>query len=259
MNAIYAAGDVILRVGHPTAPARSSLELADRLRAAGIAVPGPARPEAIEHDDAWVTAWERVVPSGAPVDWGAVGSMVRRLHELRPADLPPAYPVPSPARFPWWDFARLLDEVGPSIDGAARAGLEAAVARWPDWSDPRGTRTVICHGDVHPGNVIMTAEGPYLLDWDLVCAAVPAWDHAPLMTWSSRWGGAPGLYERFAAGYGWSARGDPHAEAAAELRLVAATMMRVRAALGDPAAGEEAERRLRYWRGDPAAPSWRAQ
>jgi hypothetical protein len=45
----------------------------------------------------------------------------------------------------------------------------------------------------------------------------------------------------------------------AELRLVAATLMRVTAALVNPDARPEAERRLRFWRGDPDAPTWTAQ
>ena len=47
--------------------------------------------------------------------------------------------------------------------------------------------------------------------------------------------------------------------AIAELRLVAATLMRLRAGRHDPAAMPEAQRRLAYWRGDPDAPTWRAQ
>ena len=71
------------------------------------------------------------------------------------------------------------------------------------------------------------------------------------MTWTQRWGGDPGIYESFAEGCGISLRGDPVAEALAELRLVAATLMRVRAAHAriQPAAAE-AELRLRYWRGE---------
>jgi hypothetical protein len=45
----------------------------------------------------------------------------------------------------------------------------------------------------------------------------------------------------------------------AELRLVAATLMRVRAARSNPSAKEEAELRLRFWRGDIDAPQWHAQ
>jgi Ser/Thr protein kinase RdoA (MazF antagonist) len=118
---------------------------------------------------------------------------------------------------------------------------------------------VLCHGDVHPGNVVATADGAVLLDWDLLCTGPAAWDHAPMMTWTERWGGAPGLYEAFAAGYGRSMRGDDVAESVAALRLVAATLMRLRAGRHDEAARAEAERRLRWWRGDADAPPWQAQ
>ena len=49
---------------------------------------------------------------------------------------------------------------------------------------------VACHGDVHPGNVLPTAEGPVLIDWDLRCRAPIGWDHCALMTWAERWDGA---------------------------------------------------------------------
>ena len=259
MNAIHVAGDVVLRVGRPTAPPVASLELADRLTARGVRVPRPVRHEAVEHAGLTVTAWERLRPTGEPTAWTEVGALVARVHELTVADLPSDHPLPSPTSFPWWDFESLLVEIGPALDARSRTGLEAAVARWPDWSRMHDRRRAVCHGDVHPGNVMMTVDGPVLLDWDLLCAAPPSWDHGPLMTWTERWGGPPGLYEAFAAGYGWSARGDPTAEAYAELRLVAATLMRVRAALVDPAARDEAERRLRHWRGEADAPPWRAR
>ena|SRR5262245_4004458 len=34
----------------------------------------------------------------------------------------------------------------------------------------------LCHGDFHPGNVIMTAEGPRLIDWTWTRRAGPALD-----------------------------------------------------------------------------------
>jgi len=42
----------------------------------------------------------------------------------------------------------------------------------------------------------------------------------------------------------------------AELRLLIATLMRVRAGRTDAAAAREADRRLRYWNGDIDAPQW---
>ena len=137
----------------------------------------------------------------------------------------------------------------------ARAGIDAALDRWAGWvrwdEEADAADLVVCHGDVHPGNVVMTTDGPVLIDWDLMSRAPAGWDHAPLMTWTERWGGAPGVYEAFADGYGRSLRGDPVAEGYAELRLLAATLMRLRAGRSDPAARIEADRRLAYWRGDP--------
>ena len=63
-------------------------------------------------------------------------------------------------------------------------------------------------------------------------------------------------YPAFAAGYGRSLADDPAAVAVAELRLVAATLMRLVAGISDPVAMAEAQRRLRYWRGDHDAPAW---
>lgn len=257
MNAIFRAGDEVLRVGTPTVDPQVSLELAGVLCATGLRIAMPQRDDAFVDGDIVVTAWERLVPTADPIDWRSVGEMVRLVHALEPADVPAGYPLPAPTSFAWWDFEQLFDETGPLLDDAAEAGLRAAVDRWPRWREMRGG--VVCHGDVHPGNVVMTQRGAVLIDWDLLCIAPPGWDHGPMMTWAARWGGRPGGYERFAAGYGRSMRGDPSAEAFAELRLVAATLMRLKASLRDPAARPEAERRLRFWRGDPDAPPWHAQ
>lgn len=257
MNVIFTCGDVVLRVSEPSTDAHASLDLADLLHRAQLRVPTPARADVVVSGGLSVTAWELIEVSDDPIDWAAVGSMVRRVHDLPATALPVTVPLPRPDDFPWWDFTALLDACAPAIDVAARRGLEDAVARHGDWRgfDDR----VVCHGDVHPGNVMMTATGPVLIDWDLLCWAPPGWDHGPMMTWQERWGGDDGEYEAYAAGYGRTFVGDPAAEAYAELRLVAATLMRVRAGLSDPVAMIEAESRLRYWRGDPDAPAWRAQ
>jgi hypothetical protein len=257
MNAIYAVGATVIRVGHVNGEADAAPALADRLAAAGIRVPAAARDVVVVDGDLVASAWERIDAGEVPIDWRAVGAMVRVLHELDPASLPALVSLPRPERFPWWDLDGLLDEVRTELDEAAASALERAIDAHRGWTAT--DQRVVCHGDVHPGNVVMSADGPVLLDWDLLCSAPPAWDHAPMMTWASRWGGATGEYEAFADGYGRSMRGEPVAEALAELRLVAATLMRVRAGRHDAAAAEEARRRLRYWRGEDEAPTWRAQ
>lgn len=257
MNAIFTAGPVVLRVCAPTVPAEVSLELAQFWHDRGVTVPRACRDEVVRADGLSVTAWERIEASEQPVDWQRVGELVRRVHDTAPGSLPESVPLPSPAVFPWWNFDALLERAGRGLDQRAREGLEAVIDRHRRWRE--FDEVVVCHGDVHPGNVLMTADGPVLLDWDLLCLAPSGWDHGPMLLFADRWGGRPGEYDEFAAGYGLSLADDPTTIAIAELRLVAATLMRVAAALHDPRARPEAERRLRYWRGDPDAPPWTAQ
>ncbi|MGB8859922.1 MAG: aminoglycoside phosphotransferase family protein [Ilumatobacteraceae bacterium] len=258
MNALFAAGDeVVLRVCRPTAPSSQALWLADRLRARGVRVPSFVRREAIELEGLTVFAVERLHPVGE-IDWREVGEMIRRVHEWPMLEVRGRYPLPRCDDFPWWNASAALGDVDDLLDGAARAGLQAALAAHGDWRE-RVRARVVCHGDVHPGNVMQTAAGPVLLDWDLSCHGPMAWDHATVMTWPRRWGGDPTMYDRFADGYGLSLTGDPLAESLATMRNVVATLMRVRAGRTNPAAAEEARRRLRFWRGDADAPTWRAQ
>lgn len=257
MNAIVVCGPIVLRVSSPTAPAEVSLELARFWNDRGVSVPTVARDDVVRVGDLSVTAWERIHDHGTPIDWMQVGAMVRRVHDTDRGSLPSSVPLPSPTAFPWWDFESLLERAAPALDDAARHGLAAVIERHSGWKEFRDV--VVCHGDVHPGNVLMRADGPVLLDWDLLCLAPPGWDHGPMLSWAERWGGRPGEYDAFARGYRRSLRDDSQANAIAELRLVAATLMRVAASVTNPDARPEAERRLQYWRGDPDAPQWTAQ
>ena len=179
--------------------------------------------------------------------------MVALVHAL-PVDVVPV-PLPRCDEFPWWHFDELLDEVGDLVDAAAMSGLRATIDHhrgWRQWVDG-----VVCHGDVHPENVMMTASGPVLLDWDMMCVGPPGWDHAMLLR-LPRWGWPADWYDAFARGYGRSLADDPTAKALADLRLVAATLLRLRAARDDPAALPQAQLRLAYWRDPSHAPTWTA-
>jgi Ser/Thr protein kinase RdoA (MazF antagonist) len=260
MNGIFTAGDdVVLRVCRPSAPAEQALWLGSALAGAGVRVPRAARPDVVRVGGLSVLAVERIHPAGT-IDWREIGAMIAVVHALDPATIAGRHPLPWCGAFPWWDFAAMLADTEGRIDDVAAAALRASVERdLPLLQAARTEPPSVCHGDVHPGNVVPTADGAVLLDWDLLCHGPAAWDHGPLMTWTERWGGEPGIYESFAEGYGRSLRGHPLGEAVAELRLVAATLMRVRAGVLDVAAAAEAQRRLCWWRGDPDAPTWHTQ
>ena len=259
MNALYRCGSVVLRVGRATGPAAASHELVRWLLDNGIPTVEPIDGITADLDGFAVTGWRLERETRRAIDWRVVGSVVAAVHRLPHTGVPSSYPVPSPTVFPWWDFDGLLDDVGIDIDAAALDGLRSAVERHRGWRSEVAVDPVLCHGDVHPGNVMMTGRGALLVDWDLMCVANPAWDHAMLANHHRRWGGDPAVYDAFAAGAGRSLRHDPLTAALGELRDVAATLLRVRAGRHDDAARAEAEQRLRSWRGDADAPVWRAQ
>jgi Ser/Thr protein kinase RdoA (MazF antagonist) len=256
MNGIFAAGRAVVRVGRVTGSPAAAIALAEIVRDAGVRVPAPARPDAVSDGELTATAWERLAPVEAEADWREVGRMVAVVHSLPEEAIPDGYPTPPAETFPWWQFDELLADAGDLLDPPAREGIVSTIERHRGWT--AGIDRVVCHGDVHPGNVVMTADGPFLLDWDLLCRAPAGWDHAMLLR-LPRWGFPALWYDEFAEGYGRSLADDPAAVAVAELRLVAATLLRLRAGRADPAAMVEAQRRLPFWRGDPDAPTWTAQ
>jgi len=257
MNAVYRSGELVVRVSRLNGQASAAAELAEMLRSRGIRVARPAGLSPYESADGIsATAWEYVAATGAPIDWDQVGEMVAGVHALSPHDVPGGHPLPWCGDFPWWDVDVLLADVAPDLDAASEAGLRRAVGRHRHWT-AIGAPVVVCHGDVHDQNVIMADDGPVLIDWDLLCRGPAAWDHAALLRFADRWGGDPDAYPEFARGYGASLATSPVADDLAEMRLLVATLMMVRRGRTEPSSAQEAQRRLRYWRDDVAAPQWR--
>jgi aminoglycoside phosphotransferase (APT) family kinase protein len=265
MNLVVNCGDVIIRVGPP--PTGDQLEptaAAIRLSQLGVPVARPLRaPELI--DGWWVTIWEQVDPTGEDTNAVSVGQQIRHLHSLPAHSFDSKAPLSWCGQSPWLQIDERLDRLAAHISGQWHDALSGAWAELHDWQHvARSAPQCIVHGDVHPGNFATRgaagdpATTAVLLDWDLLSIGPQAWDHAPLMTWTSRWGGRPGLYEEFAEGYGVSLVDDPLAERLARLRLLAATVGTALRALEQPALMPNIANRMRYWLGDPDAPAWSA-
>ena len=254
MNRVYVAGEVIVRIGHVNGRGESQLDLAARLAALEIAVPQPAREETLADGDLVVTAWRRATGAGS-VDWESVGRAVARLHRVSPAEVVPSdHPIADPRRFPWWNFESLLEECAGEIDARALSSIERVLDGHSGWDDWRDEDLVLCHGDVHPGNVVVDLSGPLLVDWDLMCLAPREWDLAPLSVWSRNWGGDAAWFDSFERGYD-SEVDLRRLRALGDLRDLAATLMAVRAGRGDAERAAEGRRRLAFWR-DGTGPPW---
>lgn len=256
MSIVYAGPSAVVRVARTTAPAAASHALAAALHDAEVPAPQALDGCAEDIDGFAATAWQRIRETRRPIDWEATGEAIRRVHDLPPAQLPAEYPLSRPQDFPWWSIDEMLAQVAGEIDASALDGLQTTIDASAQALAVLDTEQVVCHGDVHHNNVMMSGGGPVLIDWDLMCWSNPMWDHAFLLDYTRRWGGPAHAYDAFAAGYGRSYRGDADAEMVAELRNVVATLLRLRAGTHDPNAAAEAQQRLRYWRGDPSAPTW---
>jgi Ser/Thr protein kinase RdoA (MazF antagonist) len=217
--------------------------------------------DAVDVDGVQVTVWEYVSGQGR-IDYHQLGEAIALVHRLPPSQVAQYIPLP------WCGDASWL-QLGENLDAAARTGvvndddievLRAATTELAGWQEEaRHEQPVVCHGDVHPQNVVMRGDELVILDWDSICLGPRAWDHAPLLTWAERWGGDPSDYGAFAEGYDADLRDSADARLLARVRLLAPTVNMIINGRTSPRHAEEARLRMRYWRGDPSAPVWTPQ
>lgn len=263
MNHVFRIGEVVLRVGAAGVDGPAHVELARWLLDAGLPVARPLDDAGVV-DGLVVTAWEHIdQPPGAAIDYEQLGAAIARLHRIDPERLPARTALPWCGQADWLQLEAVLARAAASgvVGDDDLALLGRQCGELADWQQQaRVAPSVVCHGDVHPQNVLMRSDGRIaILDWDNLCLGPAAWDHAALLTWEERWGGQPGTYEAFAAGYGADLRRSPMAQLLARVRLLAPTLNKVVQGADDPERAAEARRRMRYWRGDPHAPPWRPQ
>jgi uncharacterized protein (TIGR02172 family) len=85
------------------------------------------------------------------------------MHALMRAELPGLVPLRATLKEGIGQASRLTDEV--------KARACRAVDALPDGD-------AVCHGDFHPGNILMTARGPVIIDWMSVAGGNPTADVA---------------------------------------------------------------------------------
>jgi aminoglycoside phosphotransferase (APT) family kinase protein len=246
MNDVYAVDDLVIRLPPPGVDIERQTHAARLLARQGVATPTLVDSGVV--DDQPFTVWERVQadPVGS-IDFRQLGSEINRLHRIDPAALTGEITLPWCDEESWLDLDASLDaaeaaNLVPLADIDILRGWWEQLRSWGDRCRAAGN-PVVCHGDVHPQNVIMRHGEPIVIDWDTICLGPPQWDHAALLTWSDRWGGEPSAYPNFTAGYGASFASDQLANDLADSQQLAA----------------EAQLRIKYWRGEAAAPAWTPQ
>ena len=261
MCSTFTSGDVVIRVGHFGASPQAAAQLAEVLRRHDILVPNVVSTFEVDEDGRAAIAYEHIAATGRNIDWAAVGAMVKRLHTmLRVDEIPEDYPIAQPGNLPWWNFPDMISRLGAAETVAAEEleVLSAAAEEGAGWANlAMGSPVVINHGDVHPGNVIMSDDGPVLIDWDLLSIGSALWDHVPLRAWSSPpWQGSGETYLAFVAGYGEVAWSSHDLDQVVRMRNLAATVLRLIGTSAMKPRDEEAARRLNYWVSTETASPW---
>ncbi|MFH9402792.1 phosphotransferase family protein [Streptomyces sp. NPDC017638] len=161
--------------------------------------------------DRLVTLW----PYGAPVDpddpdaapWEAVAILLARLHRAPvPTGLPPMRGPAKAARA----LHRLRSALRTTPHAPARPAARPVLAAWaalPAWARadaPMPGPAVLCHGDLHLGQLVRhpAPDGPWrLIDVDDLGAGVPAWDLARPAAWYACGLLPPDEWTRFLSAY----------------------------------------------------------
>ncbi|HVW41607.1 MAG TPA: aminoglycoside phosphotransferase family protein [Amycolatopsis sp.] len=255
-NAVYALADapVVVRiVGSRALRHRVSkvVAVARHFERHGIPairlLPGVDQP--IHVGDHVVTAWQ-YVESVRRATAADLGRLLRLVHRLPAPDGLPAWAPLADVR------ARVAD--AEELDPADRrfllrrcAEVEAAL-RELEFPLPSG----LIHGDAHPGNVIVGADGPVLCDFDSAALGPREWDLTPLAVGRERFGDPAARYRMLADTYGFDVAawdGFGVLRAVRELKLTTSVLPILRS---HPEVRDELRRRLEDLRSGRSQGDW---
>jgi Ser/Thr protein kinase RdoA (MazF antagonist) len=181
-NHVFRAGDVVVRVAPQAADVSSHVALARWLVSEGFPVAAPLA-DADVAGGAKLNLWEYIhTDERRSIDFEQLGEVVARLHRIAPARLKEFVALPFCGDEAWLAIERnlVLAEAAHVVDADGLAALRRECAALRDWQDrARRDVLVVCHGDVHPKNVLMRGDDVVIIDWDAICLGPPAWDHAP--------------------------------------------------------------------------------
>ncbi|WP_394429295.1 phosphotransferase enzyme family protein [Streptomyces sp. SGAir0957] len=256
-NAVFAAGDLVIKVGRDSglAPelldrARRELDIAAYLAGHGVPAVRAAKAEPLVVDGHPVTVWHRIPDSVRPAEPRDLAELLKLVHAL-PA--PTAFTLPR--RELLGGVERWLRLAGDAIDPAdaeylreRRDGFAAAAAALT----PRLAPGPI-HGDALPRNVHIGPDGPVLVDLETFSSDLREHDLVVMALSRDRYGLPAAAYDGFVAAYGWDVREWDGCGVLRGARETASCAWVAQHAPANPAALAEFRRRVGSLRdGDPA-------
>ncbi|MEU4033938.1 phosphotransferase enzyme family protein [Streptomyces collinus] len=254
-NAVFAAGDLVVKVGRDAElldRARRELDIAGWLASADVPAVRAAEPEPLLVEGHPVTVWHRLPDPVRPAEPRDLARLLRIVHAL------PAPPVPLPPRELLGGVERWLRLAGPAIapEDAAylrerRDGFAAAAAALT----PRLTPGPI-HGDALPRNVHIGPDGPVLVDLETFSADLREHDLVVMALSRDRYGLPAEAYDSFTDAYGWDVREWEGCAVLRGARETASCAWVAQHAPGNPAALAEFGRRVASLRDGDETVRW---
>ncbi|GAA4323570.1 aminoglycoside phosphotransferase family protein [Streptomyces venetus] len=204
-NAVFAAGDLVVKVGRDAElldRARREVDIARWLGEAGVPAVRAAASEPLLVDGHPVTVWHRLPDAVRPAEPRDLAELLRVVHAT------PLPPFELPGRDLLGGVERWLRLAGDAIDPGDAAYLRArrdgfateAAGLTPHL--PPGP----IHGDALPRNVHVGPDGPVLVDLETVSSDLREHDLVVMVLSHDRYGVSDAAYESFAEAYGWDVR-----------------------------------------------------
>ena len=254
-NAVFAAGDLVVKVGRDAElldRARRELDIALWLHEAGVPAVRAAEPKARLVEGHPVTVWHRLPDAVRPAEPRDLAELLRVVHAL------PAPPFALPPRDLLGGVERWLRLAGDAISAAdaeylrqRRDGFTEAVAAVTPHLVPGPI-----HGDALPRNVHVGPSGPVLVDLETFSSDLREHDLVVMALSRDRYGVPAAAYDAFTGAYGWDVREWEGCAVLRGARETASCAWVAQHAASNPAALVEFERRVRSLRDGDEAVRW---
>ncbi|MEU0198185.1 MULTISPECIES: aminoglycoside phosphotransferase family protein [unclassified Streptomyces] len=254
-NAVFAAGDLVVKVGRDAElldRARRELDIAEWLAEAGVPAVRAAEPKALLVDGHPVTVWHRLPEAVRPAEPRDLAELLRVVHAtpLPPFELPPRDLLGGVER--WLRLAGdAIDPADAAYLRARRDGFAAQAAALTPHLPPGPI-----HGDALPRNVHVGPDGPVLVDLETVSSDLREHDLVVMALSHDRYGLPDEAYASFTEAYGWDVRVWEGCSVLRGARETASCAWVAQHAPGNPKALAEFERRVKSLRDGDESVRW---